>query len=237
MNCRWSFLRSPAGGEPKSILAFDTDITDRKKLEAQFIRAQRMESIGSLAGGIAHDLNNLLAPITMAVDLLRAEGKSADGVHVIEILERSARRSAGLVRQVLAFARGAQGARIVVQIRHVVDDEPSILTVTRQTLETFGYRVITAENGAEAVGVLAVERDNVAVVITDMMMPIMDGPASAMAMRKINPRLKIIGASGLDTVASSRAASAGIVHFLPKPFSTGALLTLLRVVLASEPAA
>jgi hypothetical protein len=52
-------------GHPKSVLAINTDITERKKIEAQFMRAQRMENIGTLAGGIAHDLNNILTPIML----------------------------------------------------------------------------------------------------------------------------------------------------------------------------
>src|SRR5690606_22667644 len=59
---RWTLVRDANG--KKSILAINTDITEHKKLEQQFLRAQRMESIGTLAGGIAHDLNNILAPIS-----------------------------------------------------------------------------------------------------------------------------------------------------------------------------
>src|SRR6185503_3290690 len=67
---RWTLVREP-GGRPKAILALSTDVTARKKLENQFLRAQRLESIGSLASGIAHDLNNILAPIMMSVNLLQ----------------------------------------------------------------------------------------------------------------------------------------------------------------------
>ena len=70
LEARWTLIRDNEG-RPKSVLAISTDITDRKKIEAQFLRAQRMESIGTLAGGVAHDLNNILAPIMMAIQLLR----------------------------------------------------------------------------------------------------------------------------------------------------------------------
>jgi len=66
---RWT-LRFDEDGHPESILAINSDVTERKKLETQFLRAQRMESIGTLAGGIAHDLNNALAPIQMAISIL-----------------------------------------------------------------------------------------------------------------------------------------------------------------------
>ena len=70
IEARWTLIRDNAG-HPKSVLAINTDITDKKKIEAQFMRAQRMESIGTLAGGIAHDLNNILAPIIMSIDFLK----------------------------------------------------------------------------------------------------------------------------------------------------------------------
>ena len=62
---RWNLLRGK-DGQPRAILSANTDITERKKLEAAFLRAQRMDSIGALAGGIAHDLNNALAPVLMS---------------------------------------------------------------------------------------------------------------------------------------------------------------------------
>ena len=67
---RWTLVRDEQG-QPKSILVINTDITEKKRMESQFLRAQRMESIGTLAGGIAHDLNNVLSPILMAIDMLQ----------------------------------------------------------------------------------------------------------------------------------------------------------------------
>jgi PAS domain S-box-containing protein len=410
LDARWTLLRD-AAGEPKSILAIDTDITERKKLEQQFLRAQRMESIGTLAGGIAHDLNNLLAPITMGVDLLKLFEPNPRSLPVIENIERSAKRGADLVKQVLSFARGVEGSRVTLQVRHilkevesiaentfpknitvetslpqglwpvladptqlnqvvlnlcvnardampgggrlelaasnaeldaqyaamnrgmapgryvviqvtdtgtgmpkeiidrifepffttkelgkgtglglstvlgivrshggfvnvysevgkgssfkvylpalaegdagdqagraeealprgngelilVVDDEVSILDITKQTLQAFGYRVATAEDGAQAISRYALQRDEVAVVLTDMMMPVMDGPALIAALRRINPQVRIIGASGLNANGSTaRAAAVGVKHFLPKPYSADALLAMIRHVL------
>ena len=68
---RWTLVRDGAG-EPRSILSINTDVTDRRQLEQQFYRAQRLESIGTLAGGIAHDLNNVLAPIMLGMGMLQA---------------------------------------------------------------------------------------------------------------------------------------------------------------------
>jgi CheY-like chemotaxis protein len=80
----------------------------------------------------------------------------------------------------------------------VVDDEASILTITSQTLQAFGYRVLTATDGADAVAVYAQHKNEIAVVLTDMMMPVMDGPATIRALMRINPAIKIIAASGLN---------------------------------------
>jgi len=410
---RWTLMRD-RDGRPKSILAINTDITERKRLEAQFLRAQRMESIGTLAGGIAHDLNNLLAPIVMGVGLLKSYAPGEPAQRVIGNIERSARRGTDLVKQVLSFARGVEGARVSLDVRAivdeieaivantfpktvtfvrsasgptwpvlgdatqinqillnlcvnardampaggrltiglanltideslavmhrgvtpgryvvievtdegsgmspevqerlfepffttkehgkgtglglstvlgivrshggfvtvqseigrgstfkvhlpappagdvpapeatastdtsslrgrgelvlVVDDEASILTITRQTLEAYGYRVLVAEDGAQAIGVFATHRDEIAVVVTDMMMPVMDGPALVGALRRIRPEVPVIAVSGMANRAQTgRAMELGLRHFLAKPFSAESLLRLLAEALA-----
>jgi signal transduction histidine kinase len=91
VEARWNLIRDNEG-RPKSILAINTDITERKKIEAQFMRAQRMESIGTLAGGVAHDLNNILAPILMAIQLLKEMSDDPEAGKVLETLEVSAKR-------------------------------------------------------------------------------------------------------------------------------------------------
>ena len=411
---RWTLMRD-AANQPKSVLVVNTDITERKKLEQQFLRAQRLESIGTLAGGIAHDLNNLLAPITMGVQLLRHFEPRAESKPIIDNIERAAGRGASLVKQVLSFARGVEGARVAVQVRHivrevesilantfpksirvtsslpsglwlvtgdptqlnqtllnlcvnardamphggtltlaaenieidalyaimnrdaapgryvvlsvtdtgtgipreildrifdpffttkdvgqgtglglstvlgivrshggfvnvhsevgkgstfrvhlpvqkggdeadeadvgggetlprgngelvlVVDDEAPILEVTKQTLEAFGYRVIIAEDGAQAVGQFALARAEIAVVLTDMMMPVMDGPALISALRHIDPRVRILAASGLNAGEDvAKASSLGVKHFLAKPFSASTLLDALHRVLTEN---
>jgi PAS domain S-box-containing protein len=413
VECSWTLLRDGQGA-PRSILTIDTDITERKKLEQQFLRAQRMESIGTLAGGIAHDLNNLLAPITMGVDLLKLFEPHPKSLPVIENIERSAKRGAELVKQVLSFARGVEGARVALQVRHilkevdaiavntfpksitvetslptelwpvladptqlnqvvlnlcvnardampaggrleltasnvdidpqyavmnrgmvpgrhvliqvsdtgtgmpqeiidrifepffttkelgkgtglglstvlgivrshggfvnvysevgrgstfkvylpaheadegpvadhrvaealprgngelilVVDDETSILDITKQTLVAFGYRVLTAEDGAQAISLYALQRDEVVLVLTDMMMPVMDGATLILALQRINPRVRVIAASGLKGNHDvARASSAGVKHFLPKPYSADTLLQLVHQILRNE---
>jgi len=409
VEARWTLLRDD-DGTPKSIFAITTDITDRKKIEAQFLRAQRMESIGTLAGGVAHDLNNILMPIMMSIEVLRGTAGDPHSRVILDTIKASTQRGADIVKQILSFARGMDGKRIEVQPKHllkdveniinstfpknircelsapydtwtilgdptqmhqillnlcvnardampdggllainvenrildqqyaaaylnaglgphviisvvdsgvgmtpdivdkifdpffttkeigqgtglglstvmaivkghggfinvysepgkgttfrlhlpavtssqtaagpetginlprgngetvlIVDDEASILTITSQTLEAFGYRVLTAENGASAVATYVQQEHEIALVITDMMMPAMDGLATIQVLRQLNPAVRIICASGLGANgAISKAAGAGIKHFLPKPYAAETMLQMLRTVL------
>jgi PAS domain S-box-containing protein len=408
---RWTLVNDEHG-KPTSILVIDTDITEKKRMEAQFLRAQRMESIGTLAGGIAHDLNNVLSPILMAVDVLQMNAKDESSRRWLDVLRNNAERGGNMVQQVLSFARGVEGERTPLQPKHlikeivkimretlpksvdvkyriaddlwvisadatqihqvlmnlcvnardamprggslsitadnvlvdenyarmhieatagrfvviavvdtgtgmrpevqsrifepffttkemgkgtglglstvltivkshggfvnvysevgkgtqftlyfpalkasdkadevilrpdlpvgngelilVVDDEESIREITRGSLETFGYKVITAADGTEAVALYAEHKDEIAVVLTDMLMPFMDGPATIRALRKMNPSVKIIGASGLATTQSSEEASlAGVSVFLIKPYTAEKLLTAIAEILKS----
>lgn len=410
MQSRWTLLRDDRG-KSKSILSINTDITEKKRLETQFLRAQRLESIGTLAGGIAHDLNNVLGPIIMAVDLFKMKMTEPRDLELVESVEISARRGADMVRQVLSFARGFEGrpttvqpARLLREIANiakdifpktialtaeapdstwnvpgdatqlhqvmlnlsvnardampeggylnlkaanveidahfaamhpdarpgsfvvfsvsdtgtgippeilekvfepffttkeigkgtglglstsvsivknhkgfvtveseigkgstfrvylpadtddveshtedfedetprgngelvlVIDDEASVRAITRQTLEAFGYHVILAGDGAEGIAMFARHMDEIHVVLTDMMMPVMDGAATIRALLRLKPETKIIAASGLATKGvEAEAASSGTVRrFLPKPYTAGTMLRALRDVL------
>ncbi|MEH1975862.1 MAG: response regulator [Nostoc sp.] len=128
---RWSLVCDEQG-KPKSILTVDTDITEKKHLEAQLFRAQRLESIGTLASGIAHDLNNILTPILAGAQLLPLKFPNADQrtLHLLEILEINAKRGADLVKQVLSFARGVEGKRITLQLKHLIMEVAKILKET-----------------------------------------------------------------------------------------------------------
>jgi CheY-like chemotaxis protein len=118
----------------------------------------------------------------------------------------------------------------------VVDDEEPILDVAKSTLERFGYRVLTAANGAAAISLYALHRDLIAAVLTDMAMPIMDGPSMAIALKAINPKVKIIASSGLGTSGgSSQATEAGVDDFIPKPYTAEIMLRTLARVVASRP--
>ncbi len=410
-------LKNSEGKTIGAITSF-IDLTERKKLEQQSLRSQRLESIGTLAGGIAHDLNNSLGPITMSLEILRMKFPDAHSSELIDLLETSAQRGADMVRQVLSFARGVEGRRAEVLIpqlvqeiekivnetflRHiqiqtlvppdvwtvlgdstqlhqvllnlclnardampnggvlvvsaanrpidaafaglnqnphakpgpyvvlevkdsgtgmppnvvdhifdpffttkefgkgsglglstalaivkshggffqvtsevgkgtsfqvflpaqtqvasptppppaserpagngelilVVDDEEPMRRITQQILEAFGYRVVLACDGAEAVAIYGLRSAEIAAVITDMTMPVMEGPEAIRILRTMNPKLPIIGASGLaSTHYAAKLASLGVKHILSKPYTASELLKLMRETLvASDPA-
>ena len=125
-----------------------------------------------------------------------------------------------------AVARTPDPLRVLV-----VDDEPSIVSITRQTLESFGYRMLNAQNGAEAVALYAQQANDIAMILTDLSMPVMDGRATIYALLKINPKAKIIAMSGMDENESvAKASTAGVKHFISKPYTAATLLKTLRAL-------
>lgn len=405
---RWTLVLDDHGA-PRSILAIHSDITEKKELGARFFRAQRLESIGTLAGGIAHDLNNMLTPIVMGVGMLQQKCVDPGNLTLIEHIGKSAFRGAEMVRQVLLFARGAGGERrlmqpgvlirdvekivrdtfpkgihcvasvaqelsnvqgdatqlhqvllnlcvnardampaggdltitaenvqldacysamngdakpgmhILIQVRDsgtgmppeivekifdpffttkelgkgtglglstslgivkshggflqvitapgegttfriylpaqaggsiapetsnslpasrghgecilVVEDEAQIRSLTAQLLDAAGYRVLTAADGVEAVAVFAREGQRIAAVVTDLMMPEMDGSTMVQILVKMDPRVKVIAASGLSASTHDPALATHLRHFLPKPFTAESLLRALAETL------
>jgi two-component system, cell cycle sensor histidine kinase and response regulator CckA len=126
---RWTLVLDEAG-QPKSILVVNTDITEKKLFETQLLRTQRLESIGTLASGIAHDLNNALAPVLMIAELLQEKNPDPHSQILLAELKNSAKRGANLVKQVLSFARGIEGQRTTLQVRHLLLEIKQIATRT-----------------------------------------------------------------------------------------------------------
>jgi PAS domain S-box-containing protein len=413
---RGCILRDSAGKATRVVGGMQ-DLTDSRKLETQYLRTQRVESIGTLAGGIAHDLNNVLTPIMMSITLLQHDSASdPDHDALLDSIRISCQRGAALVRQVLSFARGLGGLRTAVSPRHLIDelkgllagtlpsnitivvqvpdgvwdvvgdptqleqvllnlavnardampqggtltlsaintvlgsrhaspsrttgsgrrvlfqvadtghgipeqirerifdpffttkepghgtglglataqtivnshggsmtvesepglgttfsiylpaaapgratdssvpsseavprghdelvlvveDETAIRNVTRRLLEAHGYQVLTAANGAEAIALYTQQVSQIAVVLTDMMMPVMDGAATIRALQSLNPAVRIIAVSGLDlTESAGDGHPLGAHDFLAKPYTAHTLGLLLREVL-DRPAA
>jgi CheY-like chemotaxis protein len=231
---------------------------------------------------LAHDLNNLLAPIVMGVSVLKRFEKQEKMLAIILNIERAANRAADLVREVLSTGQRAEGSRSfvpsddaapggvssVVEVAEttssrktlsvgteagvtrssvpkrdapserggglilVVDDEEFILGIIQQTLESAGCRVLLARDGAQAIALYVDHRDEIDLVITDMIMPVINGPALIAALRAINPQVEVLAMSGLDAEANEeKHGSAGVSAFLQKPFSADRLLSLLRPLL------
>ncbi|MEH1856433.1 MAG: PAS domain S-box protein [Nostoc sp.] len=126
---RWTLIRND-NGQPKSILSVNTEITQQKQLEAQLLRSQRLESIGTLAGGIAHDLNNILSPILMSVQLLQKKLPDSQSQQILQTLENNVKRGANLLKQVLSFARGIESKRTIVQIQPLMAEIEQIIAQT-----------------------------------------------------------------------------------------------------------
>ncbi len=391
----------------QSILVVNTDITQKKQLETQFLRSQRLESIGTLASGIAHDLNNVLAPILMTAQLLESQLNDERSQRLLPILISNAKRGADLVKQVLSFTRGVEGDRTLLQIQDllaeiqqvvqetfprsievssqipphlwnvlgdstqlhqvlmnlcvnardampnggslrisaenffvdenygkmhldagvgsyvaitvadtgvgispealdrifepffttkelgrgtglglstvmgiikshggfvnvsselgrgsqfqiylpaqrtpetsakeqpelpigngelilVVDDEDSIREITKTSLETYNYQAMTAKDGIEAIAIYAEHREKISVVLTDIVMPSMDGITTIRTLQKINPGVKIIAVSGLAAKDKINATSKmGVKAFLAKPYTAQQLLQTIDTV-------
>ncbi|KAB2941494.1 MAG: PAS domain S-box protein [Candidatus Methanoperedens sp.] len=117
-------------GKPKSILVVNTDITEKKMFEAHLLRAQRMESIGILAGGIAHNLNNMLTPMMMSLHMLKEKFKDEQSRKLLTILENNSQRSADLIKQVLSFSRGIEGERTPLQPKHLITEIEKVANET-----------------------------------------------------------------------------------------------------------
>jgi len=121
VQCRQTLVLD-ASGLPTSVLYINSDITEQKKIETQFLRTQRMESIGALAGGIAHDLNNVLGPIMMAVEVIQNDPRNPGNKGLLELVGTSAKRGSELVKQILSFARGIDGERTILKIPQLVSE-------------------------------------------------------------------------------------------------------------------
>ncbi|MBI5216372.1 MAG: PAS domain-containing protein [Ignavibacteriae bacterium] len=126
---RWKLVYD-AESKPVSIFVMNRDVTEQRKLEAQILRAQRMESISTLASGIAHDLNNVFSPILMGVSILKGKGLDEAAMNIINLIESNVNRGAEMVRQVHTFARGIEGEMIVLQPRHFIHDTETFVAQT-----------------------------------------------------------------------------------------------------------
>jgi signal transduction histidine kinase/CheY-like chemotaxis protein len=131
---RWirsrAFPVNDASGEVSRIVGVAEDITEAKRIESQFLRAQRLEAVGTLASGIAHDLNNILSPVFLVPALLRPQLANERDRELLDMMEKSAHRGAAIIRQLLTFSRGTPGERAVLQLPHLVKEMAHIIAET-----------------------------------------------------------------------------------------------------------
>jgi PAS domain S-box-containing protein len=132
---RWTLIRDDAG-RPRALLHIISDVTEKKELEAQFLRTQRMNTIGTLAGGMAHDLNNALAPILLGVQLLRRKLGDDESARLLGLMETSTNRGADMVRQILLFARGRGGEFNRLELA------PLVKELEKMVRETFPKNIV-----------------------------------------------------------------------------------------------
>ncbi len=129
INDELQLLRN-ATGQPSEVVGAWTDITERKELETHLLRTQRLESVGRLASGIAHDLNNILAPMLMVAPLLREAIQDPELRNMLDLVETNAQRGSNIIKQLLTFGRGLEGERVPVQLRALVTDMSGIIRET-----------------------------------------------------------------------------------------------------------
>ena len=126
----WRTVEKASSGE-RFILIVNSDITEKKRLESQFIRAQKMESIALLTGGMAHDLQNVLAPVAMSIPLLRSKVSDESGRAILKAVEESAHSGLELVKNILTYGRGIAGERVTLNLGHILDQ---VLSIVKQGL-------------------------------------------------------------------------------------------------------
>jgi signal transduction histidine kinase/integral membrane sensor domain MASE1 len=136
--------------------------TERKQLEEQFLRAQRLEGIGTLAGGIAHDLNNVLTPIVVGAELLREANLDMEERRILDNIAASGRRGANLVRQVLTFARGVEGKRETLHLETIVAD------LETMAANTFPKNIVVTREFAPSLPLISGDRTQIEQVLFNL---------------------------------------------------------------------
>jgi PAS domain S-box-containing protein len=126
---RWTLVRDEQG-HMQSVLDINTDITKQKEIESRLLRTQRLESIGTLATGIAHDVNNILAPILIAIDVLKLRLRDEDSQHFLAMLKINTQRGTDLINQVLSFAKGIKSPHQLLQLKYLMEEIIHILEGT-----------------------------------------------------------------------------------------------------------
>lgn len=130
VECRWQLIRNDQG-MPTGVFGVNRDVTAVNFERETLARNQRMESIGTLASGMAHDLNNVLTPILLTLGVLERDQTGEANRKLIQSMETSVKRGAQMIQQVLAYARGVEGERKVIDLAKLMGE---VLQFSRETL-------------------------------------------------------------------------------------------------------
>ncbi len=193
-----------SNGEIRYWVAVQRDTTEKRELMVQLLQAQRLEGIGLLASGIAHDLNNVLSPVLMGCDFLREQVTTADALEFIRLIENSAQRGAGLVRQILSFSSGLTGAAGAIDPRHLVDE------VARLAETTFPKRIAISAHAPAGLALVRADPTQLYQVLLNLC---------------INARDAIEG-EGRITLAARNVAKVDSLGVLPGELPAGPCLRL-----------
>jgi PAS domain S-box-containing protein len=228
------------------------DVTEKKRLEPRLQQARKMEAIGTFADGVAHDLNNLFLVIQECVSLMHLDiGSAHHHYRYLKTIEAQVASGADLTEQLPGIARGekyvvkpinikgvvAQKAIEGAALRRVetillVDDEKMTREVTRELLESLGYLVYIAQSGQEAVAVYMEKRQQIDLVILDIVMPGISGGETFDRLREINPEIRVLLSSGYSINGEAKQIlDRGCNGFLPKPFRLKELAQNVRRIL------
>ena len=216
----------------------------RRDIEQTRQSHERLRVALASAGRIAHDLGNAFQSIRLAVDLLRRIQDEPRRGALLDTVVSGIDRGRDLLGRLMLDVAHGEGAAPKVpdepvlragrrQVILIVDDEPDVRDLVRLAIEGHGYRTLTAANGAEALVVFEQHRQEIAAVVVDLLMPVLDGPSLIRSLRQTAPTIPILPASGLPA-DPAMLAELSLRYFLPKPFTASQLLDTLERLLADE---
>jgi len=145
---RWIALPDQDGSARR--LSIDTDVTEKKRLESRLLRAQRLDSIGRLVSGIAHDLNNVLTPIVVAADLLTMNRPGTDVPALVKTIHASAHRGSTMIKQLLSFVGGGEGQRVALRVGDLLRELRGMLDHTLP--KSIALRIMPSDSTWEILG-------------------------------------------------------------------------------------
>jgi PAS domain S-box-containing protein len=212
LHTRAQLMKSEQGGQSSAMIVC-TDVSAERNLESQMLRMQRLDNLGSLATGVAHDLNNILVPIMMSVDMLAPLAQDAEMKSMIQLLRSSSQRGADIIKQLLLFGRGAPVSRCNTRPTVLVEE------VAHLVRETFPKNIHTSFKTAENLREIFVDPTQLHQVLLNLCVNARD------AMKEhggtLSLEVKDIGIEHSDTALIPEAKPGAYVMFRVKDSGIG----------------